>query len=241
MALAIDSQEASATGHRITAASPLTWTFTNTAGNLLLVGVVTTNGTLTTAITSISYGGDALTALGTGQNTDGTRTFIQWWYKTNPKTGSNTVSIVWTGTGGTAAAALAGAISFSGADTTTPLGSEVKATGTGTAVDSGAVSSTSGNIVVSVGASGTSGTYTPTSPDATTYSLSGSNNTAGDNLWASTFSSSGASHNMKWTIPSDTWGIVGVEVRASSATVAIDRPRGDQRPFPFAPSGAGLH
>jgi len=42
MALAIDSQEASATAHRATS-SPLTWSFNNVAGTTLFVGALITN------------------------------------------------------------------------------------------------------------------------------------------------------------------------------------------------------
>lgn len=213
-ALAIDSQEATTTGHRSTA-SPLTWSFNNVAGTVLYCGFVVTSSTGgTSTFTSASYNSVAMTALGTGQNWDTNADKTKWFRLLSPATGSHSVSLAWSG--GSNPAALGGCISFTGNDTTTPEGSEFKATGTGTAVDSGAVTSTSGNILISVGGSGTSGTFTPTSPDVKTFSLTGSGTTAGDNIWASTFTSAGASHNMKWTIPSDSWGIDVFEVKAAA-------------------------
>jgi hypothetical protein len=43
MALTIDSQESAGDGHRANGTTPLTWSFTNTARNLLLVGVIATS------------------------------------------------------------------------------------------------------------------------------------------------------------------------------------------------------
>jgi hypothetical protein len=43
MALTIDSQESAGAGHRANGTTPLTWSFTNTARNLLLVGVIATS------------------------------------------------------------------------------------------------------------------------------------------------------------------------------------------------------
>jgi hypothetical protein len=215
--LAIDSQEASGAGARSTS-SPLTWTFTNTAGTVLYCGfVVTSSSGGTSTFTSASYNSVSMTALGAGQNWATNASKAKWFRLLSPATGANTVSLTWSG--GSNPAALGGCISFTGNDTSTPEGSEVKATGTGTAVDSGAVTSTSGNIIISVGGSGTTGatgSFTPTSPDVKTFFKAGSSTTSGDNLWGSTFTSSGASHNMKWTIPSDQWGIVAFEIKAAA-------------------------
>lgn len=225
-ALVIDSQEASGLAHRSTVSPTAGTAFNNAAGTVMYTGVVVTSSTGgTSTITTVKYNGVTMTAIGTGQAWDTVASKVQWFRLLSPATGSNNIIITWSG--GSNAAVLWGSISFSANNTSTPEGTEVKATGNGTAVDSGAVTSTSGNIIISVGGSGTTGAttvFTPISPDVKTFFVGGSSTTAGDNLYASTFTSAGASHNMKWTIPSDNWGIVALEIKAAAGGGATSHP-----------------
>src|SRR5262245_24706089 len=129
MALAIDSQESGGTAHRgDVSGTPITWSFNNAAGNLIVIGVTVTNGSGAGA-PSISagptYNSVALTA-GPSATCASATSLTQLFYLASPAVGSNTVSV--TGTGGSSYAILAWAISFSGADTSTPFGT----TSTGT-------------------------------------------------------------------------------------------------------------
>ena len=85
------------------------------------------------AVTGITYGGQALTVVGTAaQGTGGDNARIEIWRLVNPPTGSNTVSITFTDAVNEEGA-TAGAASFTGVHQTTPLGTFASAVSSGTA------------------------------------------------------------------------------------------------------------
>lgn len=90
MAISFDSQATSTVG----TASSITYSHTN-AGNILLVGVVLVDSNSRT-ISSVTYGGDALTALYTGYS-PGTNRLLAMYFRQNPKTGANNVVVTLSG------------------------------------------------------------------------------------------------------------------------------------------------
>ncbi len=216
-AITVDSAETVA--HRSTT-SPLTWTFTNTAGNLLVVGVTTAanSGTATLSLASVSYNGVLMTKFGTGQLSLNGGVLTQLFFLVNPATGAHPVSAVWTNNGPNKSA-LGGAISFAGADIISPFGAtEFKAAGNGPTADSGAVTSAVGSMVVSVASTG--GAFgTLVAPDTRRFFLNNSGNTAGDNIAGTTWLSTGLSHHVVWNLNSDLWVIVAAEVHAASGII----------------------
>jgi hypothetical protein len=224
MTLLIDSQESVGTGHRVAGSgnpSPLTWSFNNAAGNLLLVLAIATTAPGTASLGAVTYNGVAMT-LAVSVSWDSGASVAGLYYLVNPATGSNTVSVSASWTSPNNPAILAGAISFSGANTSGPIGSTSSnslSSGSGsTTPTAGSITAASGNYVLGGGGSGTSGTYTPNSGQTETFSLSGSNATAGDNLWADYEHSSGSAINLGFTIPQDYWGMVAAEVKAAPAS-----------------------
>lgn len=241
MALAINSQESGGIAARIFSdTGPLSYSFTNAAGDFLLVGIVVTNNAGGTAsIASATYGGDALTALGTGQLSNVNATLTKFYYKIAPKTGANTLVVNYNVSGSSNGACLAAAISFTGAHQTTPLSSEVKATGSGTTSATGSISNTSGNYLVALVSEGSGTAPSNGTGNTLSASLAGSPNNAGDNIGLEYFAATGTSRNMQFTFPSDTWGTVGVEVKAASGVTLVTKLNiGHLRPNAFAPGNS---
>lgn len=222
MALAVDSQESAGAAHKQAEGAANTWSFTNTAGDLILVGIVVTcnTGSGTASITSVTYGGDALTAIGTGVATAAGATLTQWYYRrTAVKTGANNVSITFSTGGGANGDCLAGAISFSGSDSSSPVGTQVTATGTSASAATGNMSNTSGNYLVAVASHGFGNAAADMNATGTlSFTVAGSGLTSGDNIGGGYFAATGAAHDMQVDFSnSDSFGIVGVEVNAAVA------------------------
>jgi len=227
-ALAIDSQEASNAGHN-SATSPLTWSFTNTAGTLLIVGAcVNDTGTPTVAISGVTYNGVAMSAIAGTDNasTLGTASNLCRLYQLlSPATGAHTVSVSWTGGGGYSDA-IGGAISFTGNNSTTPTGNPATASDTSGTSNSASVSLTgtaSGDYVVSLVATG-SGVGTATAPTAISWKLNVSLNDIGDNAALGQQTTSGGTVNAGFSVTADVWSMSAMEVFAAPAGGPVPVP-----------------
>lgn len=145
--LAVDSQmPSSAATYNAAQTSPKTFSFTNTAGNVLYVAATNSNSS---AVTSVTYNGVSMTQLGVTAAANGSGGKIQLYRLSSPATGSNTVSVSFTG-GGTPTV-MAAAISLSGANATPDTGTATTANdlgGTATAFTVVVPSTVSGNIVL---------------------------------------------------------------------------------------------
>lgn len=227
--LAIDSTEPGGTGHGgNNPSSPVTWNFTNNAGNLLIVsvavGAASGTGTQNTQVNSVSYGGFAMTQVAAVKyDTDGTFTHDEtsMWYLVSPPTGSNTVSVSFqyalSNVGNTVAA---GAISFSDANTSSPIGTPSTGkfdTGAGTTNLSVSLgSSTTGNIIID--ALGTGSGNAASSSGVIRWSLTVGNpaaDAAAEGV-SSTKASPGGSTTMSYTFLQDYAALVAVEINAAA-------------------------
>lgn len=217
MALAVDSEMPTNVGFGVDTpgapSSPQTFSFTNTAGTVLYVCVglgIGSAGTMT--ITAVTYGGAAMTNVAqtsTGGGATGGQ--IAWYRLLSPATGSNTVSISFTFSG-TPDEIMAGCISFTGNDTSTPekqTGINHGSSSTAAITLAGVVA---GNITI-VGAGAGS------SMSAQTQTLSWSNNASGatamGNHRGSRSASSGSVTHSFTISASDSWATTGVEVAAA--------------------------
>lgn len=202
----------------------------------MIVGAVT--GSIDTAgasgsdssTTAVSYNGVALTELTSIKYFTGANSHllaeVSLWYLLNPATGTHTVSVSGTFAYTSTSDILAGALTVTGNDPTTPLGTPQTAkfdSGAGTSSISVTFSSTtSGNLLVDVSANGTGGESSVSGTiswrkDVSTHS--GSDNAAG-----STKASPGGSTTMSYSIAgSDYWGLAAVEILSApgAAPVAI--------------------
>jgi len=211
--------------------SPRTFSFTNTAGNLLIlcVGVSTASaGTVTWG--AMTYNGVAMTQVvekntNFAVNTTGGRAAI--YRLINPATGSNTVSMSATigGTSGGDNHWNAICISYSAADTTTPIvqsisdafGSSPNATATLTGV-------ASGNATVSSFGCGTHITPgTALQPISAQLAVADDTSSLG-NLYAEVSTATGSVSHGGTLAANDSWVVCIAEIKAGAA-VAGGRPK----------------
>jgi archaellum component FlaF (FlaF/FlaG flagellin family) len=113
---------------------------TSGSDRILIVGV----NTASAALTSVSYGGQAMTNIRSDNN--GASAHTSLWYLKNPPTGTNTVTMLVSIVSNVAA----GAISFTGVDQTTPIATHNGATGTSTTPSVSVTTSTDESWLVDV-------------------------------------------------------------------------------------------
>jgi hypothetical protein len=221
---AINSEEASHVAHH-SATSPLTWSFNNVGGTTLFVAVDVTQGAPTPAFGAVTYNGVAMTAVPNSiVKWYSNANQIQWYYLNNPATGSHTVSVSATLSGGDI---IAAAISFTGLDPTTPYGTPVtKFVDTGAGVPSASVSvagTTNGNYVLSAVANGDF-VMAATSPTVLSAQLDVSGSTAGDNLAIGRQLTSGGTVAAAYSWGgNDYYGLTAFEAKAATGTQAISQ------------------
>lgn len=233
MALLVDSEESANAGHN-SATSPLSWSFTNTAGTLLCVGVVVSYSNTSSGVSiSATYNAVSMSVVSGSpvlyhHTASGFDSYVAMFYLKTPATGANTVSITVSQAGGTLSQIIAGAISFTGASTT-PLGtlaSSNDAGAGGTTPTVNLTGTTNGDIVLSVVSDGQSltGATAPTTASAT-KNVDG--NTTGDNMVLGRQTTSGGTVTAKYTTAtSDAWNILAVEVFAAVASGGNPFPAG---------------
>lgn len=156
--LAVDSEMPAQSGaNSADGATTLTYSFTNTAGTLLLVGVVVGSGSTIPTIT-VTYGGVSMTSVVSESFDNNTLGKAQLFRLLSPATGANNVVVTVTNNNGSGAI-ISGAISFTGNDTTTPVAQTAVANDGGATSTTSSVminGTTSGNIVVDLSGNGTS-------------------------------------------------------------------------------------
>lgn len=212
MAIAFDAASTANTG--ITPKATLTWSHTCSGTNRLLIVSVSIGGTQT--VSGITYSGVALTLVSGGTATNGS-SHVEKWYLIGPATGANDVVVTFS----TSANAVSGAISYSGASQTTPLGTAASATG-GTTVATVDVSSATSEIVEdAMCAFDALGAPTATVGASQTERWNASAGpTGGDTRGCGSTETGAATTTMSWTLSAVTpWAIVAVPVKAASAAL----------------------
>lgn len=213
MAVAFDAS-ASATGFSTATPSTtpfLTWTHAAGAGGTVaIVGLAWGSTSFPPTITLITYGGHAMTSLGSiATNNTSSNGGVLLYGITGQSSGNNTV-LVETSANPTDVM-IGNSISFTGA---TAFGTAVTSSGSGTSESVTVTGTTSGNLVVAVEAHGSNGTNTWTTGtqrfDDEVSAASGASNLSGGTLAA------GGSVTPAVTIISDVWGMIGVEVQATA-------------------------
>jgi hypothetical protein len=193
------------------ATSPLTWAHVNTAGGAILVGVTTYTGT-GNRVTSVTYGGDTLDLLGWVPANNGIYGGIAVYGKTAAKTGSNTVSVAFTGGQSTLGASLSAA----GAAT---LGTPVLLGSYGASTSVTVAGTAAGGLVAAFACFGGKGSisnvFTGTGGVAVRSSRQNSWATGADELVCGTVASAAGSTPAGFDSASagDYWGIIAVEAR----------------------------
>lgn len=209
MAVAFDAVGPAGGAGTASATTPLTWTHIN-GGNAIIIGVTTFTGT-TNAVTSVTYGGVSVPFLGfiPSDNSTGGGIALYGLQGATVPSGSNTVSVAFTGANNT----IGGSVSYSGAGSlsaaTTNYG-----TATGGVFTSTAIVTHTGGILTAAACYGTTGGTWGVTSGSLRWSHNTSASTAADNAGAGDIASTGASQTIAITnnSASDDWGIVAVEV-----------------------------
>lgn len=222
MAIAVNSQESAGAGHRATA-SPLTWTFTNTAGTKILLGICA-SALAAVTLSTPTYNGTSLTLVGSQLSFDGGFAKVAIYYLDTPATGANTVSIPFSSSSGTIRC-NAGAISFTGC--AAGVGTSTSAaSGAGvTSVSSGAITTASGNYIFATGGWGSGAGGVAGAGFTRTFLVNGSGGTGGDDGIGEYQQSAGSAITpaFSWT-NNDIGAIFAVELTvAGGATAKLRR------------------
>ena len=208
MALAIDAvTDAAGSG-----AGPFTWAHTCAGSDrVLLVGISYYDSGDT--VSAVTYNSVALTVVSSSTVSNGQYTSTMY-RLIAPATGSNTVSVTFTGS---VFDFGAGAVSFTGADQTTPLGTAVTATGTDT-TPTVTVTSASGEIVVDALTIVHSGTLTVDGSQSQRWNSAGA---SGHIKYAGSTEAGAATTTMSWSnSTSQAWAISGVSVKPVASAAA---------------------
>lgn len=218
MAIAVDSSSAGQTFSNVSSSS---WTHTVSGSNRVAYVCVCWSSGRT--ITAITFGGVAMSLVGTYMTTGfgGTNGYISLYRVTNPSLGDNTVSITYSG----ANYGVAGSISLTGVDQTTPESSAQNATGTSTAPSVTKTLTTSDNLVLGsfLADFGLSSTGVTAGRDLSWSAQERPNTGYSGGLEYAT--SGGGSEVMGWTInASKKWIALGIEVFAAPLPVNTVAP-----------------
>lgn len=213
---------------QIPSTSPNPFTFSHsTSGSdrLLLVSIASQpNGDdgIIEVATGVTYGGQALTIVGTeAQGPDNSR--IEIWRLVNPPTGANTVSITFNDPFDDPVneeGASVGAVSFTGVHQGTPLGTFASASSSGSSVPSVIVSSAVGELVFdTVARKGAAVTVDPSQSEQWNLCTdAGCSNVGGG---AST-EAGAASVTMSWSPANDRWSIGAVPIKPAATSPPPD-------------------
>jgi hypothetical protein len=212
----------STTSAQIPSTSPNPFTFAHTTSGsdrLLLVSIASQpndDDGIIEVVTGITYGGQALTVVGTAaQGPDNSR--IEIWRLVNPPTGSNTVSITFNDAFDDPVneeGASAGAVSFTGVHQGTPLGTFASAVSSGSSVPTVNVSSAVGELVFdTVARKGAAVTVDPSQSEQWNLCTDGGCSNVGGG--AST-EAGAASVTMSWTPANDRWSIGAMPIKPAA-------------------------
>lgn len=242
MAVAVDSEMPTNTGDGAGTAggspltpNPRTFSFTNTAGTLLvaIIGNGVGSASTVTLASSVTYGGSALTKLVEKSTGAGTGGKLAIYYLLAPLTGANTFSYAWTNNLAPTnnEEAWAGLTSFTGHDLVSPFPQNTSANGTGTTASAALAGVTAGSVTICGAGAGSS---MSAQSQTLTWLANVDGGTSMGNGRASRSASSGSvTHNFTISA-SDSWAAVIAEIAAPGTAV----PAQPLRPtVPFMSSG----
>jgi hypothetical protein len=220
MTLAFDTLGPGSSGQNATAPTSVTWAHTcSGVQRVLIVFVAVGQGSgsdATKTISGVTYAGVAMTQIGTPRHSnDQTAGYLACYGLINPATGANNVVVSFASAPSTAEC---GSLSFTGADQTTAWGTPVTGAGTGTTATVAVASNTNGNIIA-YGVVNGAPVLSATSPATSRYLSSYDQSSAGGNTAGATIPATGSSVTCAWSVSSDWWGLIAVEVKAAAAAV----------------------
>ena len=200
----------------VNASSTLTWSHTVGAGQQRIL-IVTISHNNSASISSVTYGGAALTQLDTSINTNGVSGVAEIWYLLSPTVGTASIVV----TASTPNLMSGGASSWFEVHQSTPFGTVAKATGSGTSA-SVSVTGATGDVIVDCLCKINS-TEAPTSGQTLLYSVTTSNATVTSNRYNLSSQAAGAaSVSMSYTWPTNSriWAMLGAALKPGGNSAA---------------------
>ena len=210
MAIAVDA--VSNSGNSILyGKSSCSWSHTCTGANRVLVVCLQT---FISAVTSVKYNGVAMTEAKSQGSAFGYYSRI--YYLVNPATGANLIAVVMTGN----TYGAGEAISFTGADTDSPLGANESATNTGTAVSTSITTTAANSFIVDCLKSDGSDVGNPTvGAGQTTIAIIAKPSNFNSQAASYKAKSTAGATTMTWTLSTSAqWAHVAVEILGESIT-----------------------
>ena len=196
-----------------TTASTASWSHTVGTGNnrILIVGVSLAD-TSTNFVTGITYGGTALTRIGTGSRiSGGYYYYTEMWYLLSPAGGTNTITVNVSNT----ASITAGATSFTGVNLSSPLGTFVSANGS-SRNPSVSATTVAGDMVMDTMTTRGGRTCTVGTGQTVLWNPAATNSNGYAKGSGSTELATGGTATMSWTISkSSNWTIGAVPIHAA--------------------------
>lgn len=195
---------------------------TSASATLLIVAVGTnvSGANPLRTVSSVTYGGTNLTFLGARQD-GGVSTRIELWYLVSPASGVKSIVVTISGTvdSGAQGRIMSGAASFTGSDTSTPLGSFFAADWGGTASTPATVGVTDSAANDLVFAANTNGDDTGAVGAGQTQRFIDELNTLsfGNNIYGSTEPGASGTVTMSYTQTASSWVIGAVTVKQAAA------------------------
>ena len=197
-------------GAKVSNATSLSWNQAVSGSNTaLLVGVSVGQNGDGALSASVTYNGVAMTLLKTVHDNNQPDGFLDVFGLANPASGTHSVAV--SVSGGTPAEITGGSESFTGVSQSAPFSIPASAYGSsGTA--SVAIASHSNDMVAGFMAAG-SGITSATSPSARQFIANDDSFTGAGNSAGATSPSTGSNVTMAWSLTSDYWADVAVEVQ----------------------------
>jgi MSHA biogenesis protein MshQ len=219
--------------------SSLTWNHTVGSGSngILIVGISFRDGNV--SVTSVTYGGTALTRIG-AQNSGGNQNRTEMWYLLAPASGTASVHISMSAS----KAVVATSISFFGVSQTTPLGTAAFASSGGSTTASVTVTSASGQVVIdTVTANGDARSLTAGASQTQQWnSYSGSGDASNARGAGSTQTAGATTTTMSWTLgASKPWSIGAVPLLPAPSAAGFNVVDGYFSSYPAATSGQRIY
>jgi hypothetical protein len=143
-AITVDSSSSVVTATNT--ATTASWSHTVGTGSnrILVVGISMVSATTTNTVTSVSYGGSAMSRIGTVNRIATILYRTEIWYMRSPPSGTSTITVNLSN----GASITAGATSFAGVNLSDPLGSFVSATGINSSLPTVNATTVAGDMVI---------------------------------------------------------------------------------------------
>jgi hypothetical protein len=215
------SHDAVIDAHSGKSASSLTFDSASTASGATLLTVIVTVGGIDGAapsVSSVTYGGTGLTHV--KSQTSGLAR-IELWRLISPASGVNSIVVTLTGATDSSSNICAGATTYLGSDTTTPLGTAVSASGSSTTPTVNVTDSAVDDLVMDGVVLGSATSPTAGAGQTKRWEELVDSNTYGDNGCGSTEAGASGTVTMSWTVGDDAWGIIAVTIKQGAVLTLI--------------------